>query len=73
MQADYLSTDLVFDYICEYLTEHGYPPSMRDIAQGCQLSPSAVLYNLDKLEAWGWLTREPGIPRSLRVLRAKKS
>ncbi len=73
MQTDSLTSDLVFDYVCDYIARHGYPPSMRNIARGCQMSVSAVLYNLDKLEAWGWLTREPGVARSLRILRAKKS
>jgi repressor LexA len=72
MQVDQLSPDLVFDYVCDYIEQRGYPPSMRNIARACQLSPSAVLYNLDKLEAWGWLTREPHSARSLRILRLKK-
>ncbi len=72
MPADQLTSDLVFTYVCEYIEQHGYPPTMRTIALACQLSPSAVLYNLDKLEAWGWLTREPQRARSLRILRAKK-
>ena len=46
---------------------------MRDIARGCQMTPGAVLYNLNKLEAWGWLTREPHMARSLRILREKKT
>ena len=69
MQTDLLSSDLVFDYVCQYMAEHGYPPSMRNIARACQMSLGTVAYNLDKLEAWGWLTREPHVARSLRILR----
>jgi repressor LexA len=72
MQADRLSSDLVFQYVRDYIEQHGYPPSMRNIAQDCQMSVSTVCYNLDKLEAWGWLTRQPHMPRSLRILRQKK-
>jgi repressor LexA len=69
MHADQLSCDLVFAYVRDYIEEHGYPPSMRNIAQACQLSTTAVRYNLDKLEAWGWLAREPHVARSLRILQ----
>ena len=70
MQAsqDLLTSDIVFEYVRDYIDQHGYPPSMRNIADACQLSTTAVRYNLDKLEAWGWLTREPHLARSLRIL-----
>jgi repressor LexA len=63
------SQEAVYTYVCGYLTQHGYPPSMRDIARACQMSVSTAWYNLDKLEAWGWLAREPHRARSLRVLK----
>jgi SOS-response transcriptional repressor LexA len=72
MQIEQLSSELVFNYVCNYIAEHGFAPSTRNIAKACQLSTSTVLYNLDKLEAWGWVTRKPGVARSLRVLRKCK-
>ena len=69
MQPEQLTPDLVFNYICAYITQHGYAPTVRTISAACRLSPSTVVYNLDKLEAWGWLTREPHRARSLRILR----
>jgi SOS-response transcriptional repressor LexA len=63
--------DLVFDYICAYLEQQGYPPSIRNIGRACQLSIGGVVYNLGKLEDRGWLTRAPKIARSLRVLWMK--
>jgi SOS-response transcriptional repressor LexA len=65
------TSDLVFDYICAYLEQQGYPPSIRNIGCACQLSIGGVVYNLDKLEDRGWLTRAPKVARSLRVLRTK--
>ncbi len=62
------TSDLVFDMIADYVERYGYPPSVRAIGHACQLSPSAVVYNLDKLEAEGRLTREPRVARSLRLL-----
>ena len=73
MQADQLSSDLVFEYVRNYIAEHDYPPSAREIGAGCQLSVSTVLYNLDKLETRGWLSRQPGVARSVRILRKPKS
>jgi hypothetical protein len=64
------TSDRVFAYICAYLEQQGYPPSMRNIGRACQLSLGGVVYNLDKLEDRGWLTRTPGVARSLRVRRA---
>ena len=72
MQADQLTCDLVFDYVRGYIEQHGYAPSARNIARACQMSVSTALYNLDKLEAWGWISREPGVSRSLKVLRTKR-
>ncbi len=64
------TSDLVFAYICAYLEQQGYPPSLRNIGRACQLSLGGVVYNLDKLEDRGWLTRTPRVARSLRIRRA---
>ena len=66
------TSDLVFNYICAYLEQQGYPPSIRNIGRGCQLSIGGVVYNLGKLEDRGWLTHTPRIARSLRVLRTER-
>jgi len=65
------TSERVFDYICQYLEQHGYAPSIRDIAQACHLGSSTVFYTLHKLEAWGWICREPMVARSLRVQRSR--
>jgi SOS-response transcriptional repressor LexA len=72
MQTQKLSCDVVFEYVRDYIAVHSYPPSIRNIARGCQLSVTAVVYNLNKLEAWGWLSREPGVARSLRILKERR-
>jgi repressor LexA len=69
LQPEQRTPELVFDYICAYMAQHGYAPTVRAIGRGCHLSPSTVVYNLDKLEAWGWLSREPRRARGLRILR----
>ena len=53
--------------IHEEVSAHGFPPSVREIAQRAHLaSPSTVKYHLDALERAGYLQRVPGLPRALR-------
>src|ERR1700730_3257659 len=43
-----------------------YSPSMREIGEAVGLAtPSAVSYQLDQLEAKGWVRRHPRYPRAL--------
>ena len=43
-----------------------YSPSMREIGEAVSLAtPSAVSYQLDRLEARGWVRRHPRYPRAL--------
>lgn len=58
---------MVYDYIVSYIDEHGYGPSVRNIAEGCHMAVATVAFHLDKLEARGWITREFGQARSVRI------
>ena len=54
--------------IHEEVSAHGFPPSVREIAQRARLaSPSTVKYHLDALERAGYLQRVPGLPRALEL------
>lgn len=51
------------------MEERGYPPSMREIGEAAGLaSPSSVKYQLEALEAKGWIRRDPARGRALEVL-----
>lgn len=51
------------------LETHGYPPSVREIAQAAGLSSSStVKHHLDKLETNGYIRRMPGLPRALELI-----
>jgi repressor LexA len=57
-------------YIAQYRAEHGFPPTIREIAAGVGLkSTSTVAYYLRDLEAQGELIRQPERSRGLRVAR----
>lgn len=63
------TTEAVFAFIEQYIAKEDIAPSQREIAEACYLAPSAVLRHLDRLEAWGWIIRQPGKARSIRLPR----
>jgi repressor LexA len=59
----------VLDAIREWMREHGYPPSVREIGDAVGLtSTSSVAYQLRVLERKGYLRRDPHRPRTVGVL-----
>ena len=61
----------VLDAIRAHLTDHGYPPTIREIADVVGLaSPASVRHQLGQLQRKGYLRRDPARPRALVVLDA---
>jgi repressor LexA len=59
----------ILDYICRYCQDTSYPPSIRDIVAGCQISSTSVVsYNLDVLEREGYIRRHTDVARGIEVL-----
>lgn len=59
----------VLDAIKEWMRNHGYPPSVREIGDAVGLtSTSSVAYQLRVLEKKGYLRRDPHRPRTVGVL-----
>lgn len=65
------TTEAVYAYIKEYRRQHGNSPSIRNIAKACYLAGATVIRHLDKLEAWGWIEREPGVARGIILVEEK--
>jgi DNA-binding MarR family transcriptional regulator len=63
------TTTSVYVFIWKYNQEHGFPPTQREIADACYLAQSSVSRHLDKLAKWGWISREDGKARGLRLLK----
>ena len=59
----------ILEFIQKFMDEHQYPPTVRDIQDGCEVSSTSVVdYNLRKLQAMGYLTREPEVSRGIELI-----
>ena len=59
---------LIFDYIKDNIIKKGYAPSIRDICAALNIkSTSTVHVTLDKLEKKGYIRKENGKSRTLRI------
>ncbi len=60
----------ILKFIEHCYTDSGYPPTIREIGEAVHIaSTSVVNYNLNKLEALGYIKREKKVSRGLRLLR----
>jgi repressor LexA len=60
-------------FIHEFLRDKGYPPSIRDIADRCEISSTSVVaYNLDRLEEAGYIRRHSDVSRGIELLINKQ-
>ena len=65
----------IFEFIKRYSSEHGYPPTVRDIGKAIGLTSSSTVHtHLSNLEKIGLVRRDPSKPRALELLvdQAKK-
>ena len=59
----------IWNYLVEYVDQHGYPPTVREIGEHVGLaSPSTVHAHLANLERAGLLRRYPTKPRALELI-----
>jgi repressor LexA len=66
----------IFEFIKRYSSQHGYPPTVRDIGKAIGLTSSSTVHtHLANLEKIGLLRRDPSKPRALELLvdQAKKA
>jgi repressor LexA len=59
----------IIAFIDRFFRDRGYPPTIRDIQSGCDISSTSVVdYNLRILEERGYLARHADISRGIRLL-----
>jgi len=63
----------ILDFIRQFRDRHGYAPTVRDIARGCNIStPSVVQYHLNLLEEEGFIRRDPEVFRSIQLVEKRR-
>jgi len=64
----------IFEFLRTFLEDKDYPPSIRDIQQGCGISSTSVVdYNLRKLEEKGYIRRDREVSRGIEILGARRN
>jgi repressor LexA len=59
----------MLEFIREFVSQHGYPPSIRDIGNAVDISSTSVVdYNLRVLQREGYLRRTREVSRGLELL-----
>ena len=58
----------IIDFLREFIEEKSYPPSIRDIQSGCNISSTSVVeYNLRILEREGHIRRDREVSRGIEL------
>ena len=61
---------VMLKYIQDFVSENSYPPTVRDIQNGCDISSTSVVdYNLQILEREGYLQRKREVSRGIEILK----
>ncbi|USK33321.1 transcriptional regulator [Bacillus sp. F19] len=64
----------VLNALCDFINKEGLPPSYRDLMKIVNLkSSSTIKGHLDCLKAKGFITWEPGLPRTLKIISQNKT
>ncbi len=59
----------ILEFLGAFIEEKDYPPSIRDIQQGCSISSTSVVdYNLKRLEERGYIRRDREVSRAIELL-----
>ena len=59
----------ILKFMREFIDQRDYPPSIRDIQDGCTISSTSVVdYNLKALEQKGFIKRDREVSRGIEVL-----
>lgn len=62
----------IYEFLVQFLEGKDYPPSIRDIQEGCGISSTSVVdYNLRKLEEKGFIRRDREVSRGIEILGAR--
>jgi repressor LexA len=64
-----LRQQLILSFIKDFMNKNNYPPTVRDIQNGCEISSTSVVdYNLHILQREGQLQRKRDVSRGIELL-----
>jgi len=59
----------IWEFVQEFYSENGIPPTVRDIQKACEVSSTSVVdYNLEKLSQAGYINRRRDVARGIEIL-----
>ena len=68
-----LRQERILKFIRDFLDDHQYPPTVRDIQKGCQISSTSVVdYNLHIIQREGYIRRFPEVSRGIELLDGRR-
>lgn len=59
----------IIDYLEDYIIEHGYSPTIIEISEHFEISPTSASHHIQALERKKQVSRTPGVARSIVVER----
>jgi repressor LexA len=64
----------ILNFVADFTGERGYPPSVRDIVRGCDISSTSVAqYHINVLRQRGYIRRDPDVSRSIALVSDRAS
>ena len=63
----------ILEFFEEFLDERSYPPTVRDIQRGCDISSTSVVsYNIEILKREGLIRKDDGVSRGLGLVAPRQ-
>lgn len=59
---------IIFEFICKFLLDNGYLPSVRDIMEVFDMTPNGVCSHLRALQRKGWISGRDHKGRAFQIL-----
>ena len=66
------SIEPTYAFIADFIADKHYPPSVREVSQGTGLKYTTAYSHILRLQARGWIKRDKGRMRTMRVVRVKQ-
>ncbi len=60
----------ILEVLDDFQSKYGYPPSIREICDKANISSTSVVnYYLDQLQEMGYIERDQGVSRGIRLIK----